>query len=55
MLALDEFEDFKYDMLFLAKNECHQPYWKPQNFKEETALAYYKIKEYIERESELEE
>ncbi|KAM2184610.1 hypothetical protein COP2_030385 [Malus domestica] len=31
----------------------HQPYWKPQNFKEETTEIYYKVKEDRERDAEL--
>jgi len=63
MLALDEFEDFRYDMILVAEEEemyiynkskaHHQPYWKPQNFKEETEDMYYKVKEDRERDVEL--
>ncbi|KAM1694418.1 hypothetical protein EV1_033136 [Malus domestica] len=63
MFALDEFEDFRYDMVLVAEEEemyiysktriSHQPYWKPQNFKEETAGIYYKVKEDRERDAEL--
>ncbi|KAM1643235.1 hypothetical protein EV2_013364 [Malus domestica] len=63
MFALDEFEDFRYDMVLVAEEEemyiysktriSHQPYWKPQNFKEETAEIYYKVKEDRERDTEL--
>ncbi|KAM2152215.1 hypothetical protein ACFX1R_046569 [Malus domestica] len=63
MFALDEFEDFRYDMVLVAEEEemyiysktriSHQPYWKPQNFKEETAEIYYKVKEDRERDAEL--
>ncbi|KAM1862671.1 hypothetical protein ACFX14_003101 [Malus domestica] len=63
MLALDEFEDFRYDMLLVAEEEemhiysktknIHQAYWKPQIFKGETSYMYYKVKEDREKDAEL--
>ncbi|KAM1140940.1 hypothetical protein FF1_040932 [Malus domestica] len=63
MFALDEFEDFRYDMVLVAEEEemyiysktmiSYQPYWKPQNFKEETPEMYYRVKEDRERDAEL--
>ena len=58
MLVLDEFEDFRYDMILVAEKEMyiyskaktfHQPYQKPKKFKGETSNMYYKVKEDRER------
>ncbi|KAM1924009.1 hypothetical protein ACFX15_021842 [Malus domestica] len=64
MRALDYFEDFRYDMVLVAEEEeemyinsktmiSYQPYWKPQNFKEEIAEMYYKVNEDRERDAKL--
>ena len=63
MLALDDFEDFRYDMVLVAEDEeiyiysktmiSHQPYRKSQNFKEEIAEMYYNMKEDKEEDAKL--